>query len=405
MGKVSELRGLVRGGYKDLTLKTVYPDRYRAAVKKAPVVRGKVVFLEVREASLSDNFRVIASALEKRGSWQTQTVCIREGMENQLSTARRCLEAIPKLADAEFIFVSESSYFLSCLPIRPETTVIQVWHACGAFKKFGWSAVGLGFGTTAQDLMRYPVHGNFDYVTVSAPEVVWAYAEAFHMEERVDRILPIGVSRTDKFFRPKFRTRALERFEKALPMPLRGRRVILYAPTFRGQVAHAAAPPLPDLRVLREKLGGQYVVAVKQHPFVRKRPEIPENVRDFAADLSESLPIEDLLTAADVLVTDYSSVIFEYSLFERPMIFYVPDLRRYTDERGFYYPLPEMMPGPVARSTRALAQELQSADGDFDLARVRAFKYRFMSACDGHATGRVLKLMERVREEKEKEKG
>jgi len=152
MGKVSELRGLVRGGYKDLTLKTVYPDRYRAAVKKAPVVRGKVVFLEVREASLSDNFRVIASALEKRGSWQTQTVCIREGMENQLSTARRCLEAIPKLADAEFIFVSESSYFLSCLPIRPETTVIQVWHACGAFKKFGWSAVGLGFGTTAQDL-------------------------------------------------------------------------------------------------------------------------------------------------------------------------------------------------------------------------------------------------------------
>ena len=106
-------------------------------------------------------------------------------MENPASVTLRCLAAIPKI---------ESSYFLSSLPLRPETTVIQTWHACGAFKKFGYSAVGKGFGTTEADLEKYPVHKNFSYVTVSSEEVVWAYAEAFHMEDRVQDILPILLS-------------------------------------------------------------------------------------------------------------------------------------------------------------------------------------------------------------------
>ena len=156
----------VRTAYKDTTLKSMYPSRYLAAAKK-PVIPGYVVFLEVREKELSDNFRLIRSALEHRNqgrtameAWTFDTVLIREGMENQASTMMRCLSAIPKLARAEFIFVSESSYFLSSLPLRQETTVIQTWHACGAFKKFGWSVVGKGFRTTAEDLEKYPVHKN-----------------------------------------------------------------------------------------------------------------------------------------------------------------------------------------------------------------------------------------------------
>ena len=208
MGIPTVMHDSVRNLYKMTTLNRLYPDRYRAEAKK-PVIRGNVVFLEVRSKVLTDNFRLIKAALERRNAGGTQkynisVVMIREGMENRLNVVQNCLAAIPVLAQAEFIFVNEVSYFLSCLPIRPETTVIQTWHACGAFKRFGYSAVGKGFGTTKEDLDRYPVHRNFSYVTVSSPEVVWAYAEAFHMEDRVDRILPIGVSRTDMFFNSKY---------------------------------------------------------------------------------------------------------------------------------------------------------------------------------------------------------
>ena len=76
------------------------------------------------------------------------------------------------------------------------------------------------------------------------------------------------------------------------------------------------------------------------------------------------------------------------------MIFFAYDLEHYLNERGFYYPVTEMMPGPVCRTTEEVAEALRK-DVEFDLKRVREFKYRFMSGCDGHATARVLKLMEK----------
>ena len=174
--KKSSFRTLVRDSYKNLTLRKLYPARYRAACK-ADVIPGRVVFLEIREKGLSDNFRMIRAALEKRNQhrelsgeekknkagdvsvqgfagerdpeWTMSVVCIREGMENRSIVVKNCLKAIPQLARAQFIFVNEVSYFLSCLPMRPETTVIQTWHACGAFKKFGYSLTGKRFACSS----------------------------------------------------------------------------------------------------------------------------------------------------------------------------------------------------------------------------------------------------------------
>ncbi len=444
--KGGTLRETVRNAYKDFTLKKLYPGRYRTACK-APVVPGRVVFLEIREKALSDNFKVIHAALEKRNQiseseeggrkrkpdsgssgagqpvlWSMETVCIREGMENRGTVMKNCLAAIGKLATAQYIFVNESSYFLSCLPIRPETTVIQTWHACGAFKKFGYSVVGKGYGTTKEDLEKYPVHGNFSYVTVSAPEVVWAYAEAFHMEDHPEKILPIGVSRTDMFFSSRYREKACGKTAWVLRRMAPGlfpkgdvysdrvedqgnvqnlgvvpvKKIILYAPTFRGSAGRAVSPDALDIPMMKRALGKDHLLLINHHPFVKakNRPKIPESCRDFAFDMTDHLAIEELLTVADVCITDYSSLIFEYSLFERPMVFFAFDIDSYLDERGFYYPVSEMMPGPVCTKTKEIVDVLKRADSDFDLARVRDFKYRFMSGCDGHATARVLKLLE-----------
>ena len=98
------------------------------------------------QTAIENTGNLEVAALEKRNEragktlYRMTTVCIREGMTGSLEVMQNCLNAIPKLADAEFIFVNEVSYFLSSLPIRSGTTVIQTWHACGAFKKFGYSA-------------------------------------------------------------------------------------------------------------------------------------------------------------------------------------------------------------------------------------------------------------------------
>ena len=100
--------------------------------------------------------------------------------------------------------------------------------------------------------------------------------------------------------------------------------------------------------------------------------------------------MNDLLFVTDVCITDYSSLVFEWSLFERPIAFFAYDLDDYLDERGFYYDFDTMTPGPVCNSTQELADWVRTLDEGFDPSEVVAFRERFMGACDGHATERIL---------------
>ena len=287
-------RMAARNLYKTWTLKWLYPGRYRHCIRRQPQQKKKVVFLEVREPALSDNFRLLWQELERQGDWELILCCIREGMEERKKVRKLCLQAIPVLADAAVVFISDSSYFFSSLPLRPQTKVIQTWHACGAFKKFGYSITDKKFGADRKDLERFPLHRNFSLVTVSSPEVVWAYAEAFHMEKEQEKILPVGISRTDIFYRREFLDSAREKLYEKIP-EAGGKKVILYAPTFRGRVADAVSPEVLDFSAMREALASEYIVLCKHHPFVKHRPAVPEDCQNFAWDATEIISIEELL--------------------------------------------------------------------------------------------------------------
>ena len=142
-----------------------------------------------------------------------------------------------------------------------------------------------------------------------------------------------------------------------------------------------------------DSLGDEYILLIKHHPFVEKRPDIPDECKDFALDISEKLEIDQLLCASDICISDYSSLVFEYSLFERPMIFFAYDLDDYFDWRGFYYDYDELTPGPVVADTEAIIDYIKNLDTRFDKAKVHAFREKFMSACDGHATDRIMDLV------------
>ncbi len=382
-------RMAARNLYKTWTLKWLYPGRYRHCIRRQPQQKKKVVFLEVREPALSDNFRLLWQELERQGDWELILCCIREGMEERKKVRKLCLQAIPVLADAAVVFISDSSYFFSSLPLRPQTKVIQTWHACGAFKKFGYSITDKKFGADRKDLERFPLHRNFSLVTVSSPEVVWAYAEAFHMEKEQEKILPVGISRTDIFYRREFLDSAREKLYEKIP-EAGGKKVILYAPTFRGRVADAVSPEVLDFSAMREALASEYIVLCKHHPFVKHRPAVPEDCQNFAWDATELFSIEELLAVSDVCISDYSSLVFEYSLFERPMIFLAHDLDEYFDWRGFYYPYCEMAPGPIVSNTAEVIDCIKELPEKFEKERVADFRRKFMSACDGHATERIL---------------
>ena len=291
---------------------------------------------------------------------------------------------------------------IAALPTRKETIVTQLWHGCGAFKKFGMSTAELIFGDDRKTLEKYPYHGNYTYVTVSAPEVVWAYEEAMSLQDKKGVVVPIGISRSDVFYDETAKKAAQKKLYEVVPQA-KGKKVILYAPTFRGRVAKAKTPNQLDIAAFGDALGKDYVLLFKLHPFVKKRTAIPEGYEDFAFDLTDDMSIEELLFVADICISDYSSLVFEYSLFEKPMIFFAYDKAEYDDWRGFYYNYEEMTPGPICTENEEMLDYILHLDTRFDKQQIIDFKYKFMRSCDGHATERILDMV--MGEQKSAKKG
>lgn len=389
------LKTVARRLMKDVTLGFLFPRLYRRYAKQ-PVEEGLVVFFETKEQEMPGSFDVLYERLQTDPTKQVRYVTLARNYVSLAQYYRNCVAALKWLAVAETVFLDDASDLVSCVPLRGETRVAQLWHACGAFKKWGVSTAELKFGNTLKDIRRHPFYGNLSLVTVSSPEVSWAYVEAMDLAGRENIVQPLGVSRTDIFFDPEFVAGARDHVEEAFT-PARGKKVVLYAPTFRGETGAAKGPDKLDVAEMRRVLGNEWVLLIKHHPFVKHPAPIPEGCEDFAYLVQGDLGIDELLCAADACISDYSSIVFEYSLFERPMAFFAYDLDDYDDWRGFYYSYDEFTPGPVVSTSEEVVDYLAHVDERFDKAQVMTFRRKFMSACDGHATERVMAWMEGVR--------
>lgn len=385
--------------YKFTIFKMLLPLVY--LFSKKDFDRNRVLFIEVRVPSLSNNFRLLWDRLE--GDGRENIMCsLHLGSCSAGAYIKNCVNMARLAAGARCIFISEGSTAFSCLPIRKETTVIQTWHGCGAFKRVGMSALGNGGNVTGGRLERklFPMCRHMDFITISSPGVAWAYEEAFDLKKGDgQKICPVGTSRTDVFFMPERIAAAKERIVSKLP-DIGEKKIILYAPTFRGETTNAVMPKGLRLEKLCPAIEKDYVLLIKHHPVVKEKQEIPEKFRGTVFDMTDE-PIDDLLMSADICVSDYSSLVFDYSLLERPMIFFTYDLEDYSGWRGLYYPLEDFCPGKIVRTTEELAAALSSGD-IYDTEKMSAFHELHMASCDGHATDRIIALMDTVPDKNKK---
>jgi CDP-ribitol ribitolphosphotransferase len=291
------------------------------------------------------------------------------------------------LARARVVVVDDYFFPLYVVRLRPGTSVIQVWHAAGAFKKFGYSVLDKAFGADESLVAAVNIHSNYTLGLVSAQAIARHYAEAFGQPETLFTGR-IGLPRTDLFGDPAQRAAAEARVRAAIPLP-EGRKVLLYAPTFRGSsIGKAKDPGLLDVEVLRERLGDSWVVLIKAHPFVRNALEVPAGLEGFAMLAPQDADLNELMLVGDVLVSDYSSAIYEFSLLGRPIVFLAPDEGEYEDERGFYWDFRRHAPGPICQTSAEVADHL--ASGELDLQRVRRFAAASFDVVDGRATQRLV---------------
>lgn len=363
----------------------IWPAVFNFYAKK-PINEKLMLFVFNKNyTTLPDNMIGIYNFLQERG-YDCRI------MQSPPSSLKRFLFGITfqkYYAQSKCVFLTDNFDPLYAHQPRKGTKVIQLWHACGAFKKWGFSTLDLAWGGTRKDFLRFPMHNTYTDVFVSSEAVIPCYAEAFNCSER--KIKAFGTPRTDIYFDCEFVSAQREELLKVFP-EIGDRKIILYAPTFRGNSPDLAYNEDPlDYGKLKEAFGDEYAVVLKLHPFTARKfgltDEEKEKYSDFVFNGSNSLKIETALCAADILIADYSSLIFEYSLLNKPMLFYAFDLEQYEHDRSFYFDYKSFVPGKIVINNDEIINAIKS--GDFRADRIPAFRERFMGACDGECVKRI----------------
>lgn len=376
--------------FRYATVKLIYPLLYAIHSCK-PVDKNKVLFVEPTQLKPTNSMKGMIRAVTEAGAGNVKQMSLGHNLVRKREQLRREAEFIKEFATARYVFTTEALATIGGFTKRSETTVVQLWHGCGAFKRFGFSTADYIFGGSLETKLKYPDYRNEDLITVSSPEVIWAYEEAMNYKG-AGVVQATGISRTDIFYDEEYLSRARSKVHKAVP-EAEGRKIILYAPTFRGRVKSATAPDRMDIVEMKEALGDEYMLLIKHHPHVKAPPKIPKEAEDFARDVTGELTIDDLICCADICISDYSSLVFEYSLFGKPMIFFAYDLDDYNDWRGFFYDYEELTPGPVVTTAAEIIDYISNIEMKFDREAVEEFRDKFMASCDGHATERILKTI------------
>ena len=245
--------------YLFLTLKLLFPWQYRR-FRKLPLKEGKAVFIEANLTQLSGSLRFLYEVLCEKEDMEVHVQYLQESGD-KLRFIRNALVCLKDCADAKYIFLCEGSRVISCIEPRKETVITQLWHGCGAFKKFGFSTCEDLFGGSRKEYLKYSYYKNYDYITVSSTEVIWAYQEAMNLPKEQKSIVPVGVSCTDLLFQEKFHKAAKKKLSDHWPQA-EGKKIMLYAPTFRGSVGQAKAPDALDLVQMKEKLGKEWILLI-----------------------------------------------------------------------------------------------------------------------------------------------
>ncbi|MGP4001855.1 bifunctional glycosyltransferase/CDP-glycerol:glycerophosphate glycerophosphotransferase [Streptomyces sp. 8N706] len=373
---------------------------YHRALRILPVRKGLVVFESHLGKQYSDSPRAIYEELRRRGVefepvW-SYAGGRAEGFPADATLVRRwSWPYLRALAQAEF-WIDNQGFPLK-LTKRPETTYIQTWHG-SALKRMGFDEPRYKLLSRPDQEAYQQVVDRFDHFLVRSEHDVRTLARAYRLKGGV--LLRTGYPRNDSLVAARRREEESGVRERGpfadlaveLGLPA-DRHVLLYAPTFRtGTGGRVRGFEMPfDVEEFARRFGDRYTLLVRPHYL--NHVVLPPSVRGTVIDVTGQHDVTPLLALADGLITDYSSVLFDYALLDRPMIFFAFDYEEYAGEtRGTYFDLLEKAPGAVAMDQEELfaaIADLKSADTEYAEAR-RRFVAEFGEYDRGDAARRIV---------------
>lgn len=334
---------------------------------------NRILFISLTADHLSSDFKQINNALEKEKKYEIKynLVKFKKNLVGDFCYFINCLKQVVEIKRARLVIINDNNYVISRMKPK-HTKVLQVWHAAGAVKKFG-----------NQIKRQYEIK-NYDAVISSAPYWKTCYAQAFGVQE--NQVYDCGMARIDRLLNKEKMKKKVSEFYVRYPQT-KEKQCILYAPTFRGNIIDGFQIESLDLDKISEKIPEHMMILYKFHPLLGE-------IR-FKTDKALAVNNEDLYTLMHIstcLISDYSSVIFDYSLLKKPMIAYVPDLDHYRKTIGLNMNYESEFPGAICFKEDEVLNAISQLDS-YDYEKLSDFQKKYIIHDDGKDTKRIVELI------------
>lgn len=314
------------------------------------------------------------------------------------------MKQIAAIKRSDVVVVDTYIIPVSMLPHRKDQKVIQMWHALSAVKKFGWQTVGKEDGSSAKTANLMKMHRGYDYVTCASDITAESFAEAFDVSK--DKLVKLGLPRIDYIRKvtsgdgqKEMKAEIFSRYPKlaeneklksagdidASGEGMSGRKVVLYAPTF-----HKGKPA--DVKGIAEALDpSKYILVVKLHPIDKATSEKIDAENIIYDDDFKSY---DMLSVADAVVSDYSSLVVEATLANIPLYIYAYDIDTYARTTGLNIdfgsePIAEYVFMDAAKLAEGIAKP-------YDFGKLEAFRDRYIDVDKENCTAQLADFIEKI---------
>ena len=281
------------------------------------------------------------------------------------------------LAKSKYIFLNDNFMPMEFMHFKDSVIITQVWHALGAFKKSGMPILD---DNTKQSLINS--NKRINVLCCSSENVKDIYAMAFGVKKEAVKVL--GMPQSDFYFKDHNLKEIRDKFDELYPQA-KGKKVILYAPTFRDDLEQdeKLLDNLDFNKAIKE-LNDEYCFIVRLHPVIRHA-----NVENRGViDVTDYPSIRELLLLSDLLITDYSSILIEYSFLKKPIIIFAKDVDEFIAKRGFYYDYYKTVPGPICNSTEEIINTIKK--NQYDMDKIEEFAHTHNDFYDDQSTKRIV---------------
>lgn len=339
---------------------------------KSKVNDNQIAFVVDDKNSFKGNFQYIKREFSKRGDFDFVFF-----NKNSLSISN-----IKKLAKSKYIFLNDNFLAIAFMNFNKDSKIFQLWHAPGAFKKFAASSSD----NKEEIAVIAKASKKTDYLFITSENIKGFYRDAFRIDE--NKIKSFGIPRTDYYFEDKNIKKLRENFDERYPIA-KNKKIILYAPTFRDNEEDNNVFNYLNLEKFNNALSEEYVLALRLHPKINQFFKGDIDTKADFIDVSGYKNEQELMLISDLLITDYSSIMIEFALLNKPIIFFTYDYDRYlTKDRGFYYDFESNVPGDIVKTDDELIKLIK--EGSYNTEKHNSFLKMQFDYLDGNSSKRIV---------------